>query len=59
MTEIVRPRAVCQILGVSRSTLERWRRSGHFPVPVKLGPVAVGWRRGDVEAWLADRPIAA
>jgi len=30
-----------------------------FPAPVKLGARAVGWRRGDVEAWLASRQTKA
>ncbi|MBN2856013.1 MAG: AlpA family phage regulatory protein [Halothiobacillaceae bacterium] len=32
-----------------------WVGAGIFPQPVKLGVRAVGWRRSEVERWLADR----
>ena|SRR6266849_2922377 len=40
---------------VSRSTLYRWSRRGHFPRPVQLGPGAIGYREHDVVRWLAER----
>ena len=55
-TQIMRPKEVCRVIGVSRSTLERWRRSGVFPAPQKLGPQVVGWRTTAVEEWLSERP---
>ena len=55
-TRIMRPKEVCRVIGVSRSTLERWRRSGVFPTPQKLGPQVVGWREATVDEWLLDRP---
>lgn len=39
----------------ARSTLWRWGRQGTFPMPFKLGPRRVAWRRRDIEAWLASR----
>ena len=56
--QILRPAEVAAMLGVTRSTLTRWRQRDGFPQPLKLGPGAVGFRRSDVEAWLADRPQA-
>ena len=40
------------------SRVQRWRgvREGTFPAPVQLGPRAIGWYEGDIEAWLANRP---
>ena len=55
-TRIMRPKEVCRVIGVSRSTLERWRRSGLFPAPQKLGPQVVGWPQATVDEWLVDRP---
>ena len=46
-------------LGVSTSTLYRWRSEGTpMPPAIKLGG-AVRWRPEDVEAWLADQPTEA
>ena len=44
--------------GASRSTIYAWVRLGLFPKPVKIGPRAVGWRKSDVDAWLASRESA-
>ena len=29
---------------------------GQFPLPIRLTGKAVGWRRNDIDAWLAARP---
>lgn len=50
-----RPKHVAALLGVSRVTLSRWRKTPGFPKPVQLGPRCVGFLRSDVEAWLASR----
>lgn len=55
---IYREKDVLALLGVSKATLWRWRREGVFPHPIQLGPNTVGWRRGDVDEWLASRPVA-
>lgn len=52
---LIRQRDLCALLNVSRSTLFRWERSGHFPRRMKLGPRRVAWRTSDIEAWLATR----
>ena len=52
---IYREPALIRLIGVSRSTLWRWCRTGLFPAPIRLGPNSVGWRRTDVEAWLDSR----
>jgi len=46
---------VLRRLGVSRSTLYRWSRRGHFPRPVQLGPGVIGYSERDVVRWLAER----
>ncbi len=46
--------------GVSRKTLERWIKAGHFPQPVKLGigsRASVGFRSDQLERWIKARPV--
>ena len=57
--EIDRLPEVIAICGLSRSTIYEMIGRGEFPAPVKLGARAVGWRRSDIEAWLASRRPAA
>ena len=52
---IVRRKELKALLGVSLASVDRWRRAGNFPQPVKLGAQAVGFRLEDLEAWLASR----
>ena len=56
---ILREPEVLALIGLSRTSLWRRRQAGDFPAPVRLGGQgsrAVGWRREDVERWLATRP---
>ena len=55
---ILRPREVCEVLGLSRTTLWRRTRDGDFPPPIRLGANFIGWRSTDVEGWLQGRPEA-
>lgn len=45
--------------GLSRSTIYDWMKRGEFPKPVALGTRRVGWREGDIEAWVAAREMKA
>ncbi len=59
--EILRQKDVCDLTGLSKTTLWRRVRAGEFPAALRLGGPdsrAVGWRRSEVEAWLRDRPAA-
>lgn len=51
---ILRRSQVQEETGLSRSTIYQRIRAKTFPPAVQLGPRAVGWRRGDIDAWLAD-----
>ena len=55
MTEILRPKDVCERLKISRSTLYSWIHFGRFPRQSRFGERAVGWRSDDVERWLNSR----
>jgi len=47
---ILRVRAVLACLSISRATLYRGIRAGHFPAPVRVGARAVGWRSSDIQS---------
>ena len=44
--------------GISRSLLYLMVAKETFPQPVRINDRAVGWRVGDVKAWLKSRPYA-
>lgn len=51
---ILRRKQVEAATGLSRSTIYDRLRAKTFPPRVQLGPRAVGWRAGDIDAFLAD-----
>ncbi len=56
MTEtILRKPHVLSAIGMGNTWLHEAVKRGEFPAPIKLGVRAVGWRRTDVECWLASR----
>src|SRR5690606_27544961 len=48
---LIRISEVCELIGVSRTTIYRWMTEGEFPQPVRLSKYAVRWRIDDVESW--------
>jgi prophage regulatory protein len=44
---------------LGRSTIYRLMGQGLFPLAVRLGPRAVGWRDIDIDQWLEQRPDAS
>ncbi|MFJ1253824.1 helix-turn-helix transcriptional regulator [Cupriavidus sp. CuC1] len=40
--------------GLSRSTIYARIKNKTFPAPIQLGPRAVGWRRGQIDDFLAN-----
>jgi len=51
--QIIRPQALCKILGISIASLYRWEAEGKLPIKkIRFGPNCVGYRRQDVEKWL-------
>lgn len=55
--EVLRPREAARYVGVSRPTIDRWRNAGKFPKALQLGAQSIGWRRGDLDEWLNNRPV--
>ena len=54
--EVIRRKELSKITGLSMTTLWRWEREGSFPNRIRLSNHSVGWRRSDIETWLATRP---
>lgn len=50
---------VCDELGVSRSTIDKWRVTGRGPVFRRLPSGKLRIRRADYEAWLDALPEVA
>jgi prophage regulatory protein len=46
---------VCQMLGISPSTLDNWRKAGTFPQPLKLSEKTIRWSEAIVLDWIASR----
>ncbi|MNY36962.1 Prophage CP4-57 regulatory protein (AlpA) [compost metagenome] len=52
---IIRPTQLAEELGVSTTTLWRWRQQGVLPQPISLGPRLVGWDRSVINRWLESQ----
>lgn len=49
---IVRAAELAKLLGISSTSLWRFRQSGDFPQPIALGSRMVGWKIIDIELWI-------
>lgn len=51
--QIIRPKQLAKLLGISIPTLYRWDSLNQIPIEkIRIGPNVVGYRRSDVEKWL-------
>lgn len=48
----IRQEDLAKELGISKTTLWRWRRDKRLPPPIHLSSRVVGWRTADIEQWL-------
>lgn len=58
LPEVIAPKNIYSIAGISRSTVDRLEKLGKFPCRIKLSPGRCGWIRAEVEQWrqsLADQ----
>lgn len=39
----------------SRSTVDRWEKSGEFPQRVRLGKNSIAWNLDDINEWIVSR----
>jgi len=51
---ILRRKQVEAVTGLSRSTIYARIKAKTFPHAIALGPRSVGWRAGDIEAFLTN-----
>lgn len=51
---ILRVQEVVDLVNVHRATLYKMMGRGEFPRPLRLGPNARGWRKSDIDAWMAN-----
>lgn len=49
---IYRPAEVAEMLGISKSTLDRWSQDPRFPQRIKLSPRVVGYDATDIQAYV-------
>ena len=56
--QLLRRDEVQKLCRISKSTLFRLMRAGKFPLPIRVGPRAVRWRAGELNAWLSGRPYS-
>ncbi len=57
--DIVRPNQQHFITGISKATAYRLMAAGKFPKHIKLTPFISGWRRSDLDAWVASRQASS
>ncbi|MCY4634553.1 MAG: AlpA family transcriptional regulator [Acidobacteria bacterium] len=51
-------REVCEMTGLSRSSIYAMMAAGEFPKPIRIGARAVRWYENEVRAFIASRPRA-
>ena len=52
---ILRRSQVEDQIGLSRSSIYQMMSDGDFPLPIKIGKRAVGWKQQDIIDWLDNR----
>lgn len=52
---LIRWPAVRDLIGLSRSTVDRLEKSGAFPRRVSISSNAIGWRRAEILTWANSR----
>jgi predicted DNA-binding transcriptional regulator AlpA len=53
--QLVRPKELAAILGVSSQTIWRWRKDNQIPEPIFLGPRMIAWEAKVIEKWLEEK----
>jgi prophage regulatory protein len=57
--KIARRQRCLEITGISHSTRHRLIVEGKFPLPIRLGPRAVGWPESWLYEWLNEKVAEA
>ena len=56
MSNLITEKTVCEITGLSRTTIWRLQREGSFPIRRAISPGKVAWLKSEVEQWIESRP---
>lgn len=56
MKKVLGKKIICEMLGVSPTTLWRMVKRGDFPAPIQISPGRVGWVEEKAEAYIDSRP---
>ena len=48
---LIRLKDVCELVGISRSTVYKRISDGTFPPPIRVGPRTVRWQLDAIETW--------
>lgn len=48
---------VCELTGVSRTSIWRLQRAGEFPAPRRLIGHRVAWLSSEIGEWIEARPV--
>lgn len=51
---ILRPKEVCTILGISRTSLWRKEKAGELPKKKRVSAGAVGWMKSDIDRLMQE-----
>ena len=54
---ILRRSQVEDQIGLSRSSIYQMMSDGDFPLPIKIGKRAIGWKQQDIIDWLDNRKL--
>ena len=49
--QLMRPRMACELLGIAKSTLYKWVKSGKLPKPIRISHKVSGWPRHVLLDW--------
>lgn len=55
--KMIRPLDCAKKIGVSRTTLHRWKKRPGFPVAFRLGDNSVAFDEDEIDQWLASRRV--
>lgn len=55
INDIIRPRELPRVTGLSRTTIWRLEKEGKFVQKIRLTEHSIGYRRIDIETWIEER----
>jgi predicted DNA-binding transcriptional regulator AlpA len=59
MTRFLSKKNITEMTGLSRATIDRYRRAGAFPEPLQLTPRRVAWTEESIRHWCASLRLAS